>query len=161
MPFDATMGRARVIEIRDGHPVKAEELRPHDIQKDERVLFETQNSARRWPEDDAFEEDSVFISQGAARFLAEREIRTVGVDYLSVGGFREDGEEAHRALLGAGIWVIEGLDLSGIEPGEYGLICLPIEVRRSDGAGDLEEDVMIVDERHETAPLERSFLQWR
>lgn len=56
------------------------------------------------------------------------------MDYLSVGGFREDGVETHRALLGAGIWVIEGLDLSRVEPGEHELICLPLKVEKGDGA---------------------------
>jgi arylformamidase len=103
MPFDATMGRARVIEISDQHSIKTDELRPHDIRKGERILFTTHNSVRRWAADDAFDEDFVFVSQEAVRFLARRGVRTVGVDYLSVGGFREDGEETHRALLGAGI----------------------------------------------------------
>ena len=134
MPFGATMGRARVIEIQDSESVKPNELRPHDIRKNERVLFKTRNSVRGWAADDAFDEDFVFVSQEAARYLAERGVQTVGVDYLSVGGFHEDGEETHGALLGAGIWVIEGLDLSEIEPGEYELICLPIKVQRSDGA---------------------------
>ncbi len=72
--------------------------------------------------------------QEATRYLADRGIRTVGVDYLSVGGFRKDGVETHRALLEAEIWVIEGLDLSEVEPGEYELICLPVKIERSDGA---------------------------
>jgi arylformamidase len=76
----------------------------------------------------------VYVSQEAARYLADREVRTVGVDYLSVGGFRRDGVETHQALLGAGIWVIEGLDLSRVEPGEYELICLPLKVEDGDGA---------------------------
>ncbi|HET7478147.1 MAG TPA: cyclase family protein [Rubrobacteraceae bacterium] len=134
MPFGAAMGRARVIEIQDPESIKPDELRPHGIRKDERILFKTRNSVRGWAEDDAFDEDFVFISQAAARYLAEREVQTVGVDYLSVGGFHQDGEETHVALLGAGIWVIEGLDLSEIEPGEYELLCLPIKVERSDGA---------------------------
>ncbi|HEX2729278.1 MAG TPA: cyclase family protein [Rubrobacteraceae bacterium] len=134
MPFGATMGGVRVIEIQDPESIKPDELRPHDIRKDERVLFKTRNSVRGWAADDAFDEDFVFISQEAARYLAEREVQTVGVDYLSVGGFHEDGKETHVALLGAGIWVIEGLDLSEIEPGEYEFVCLPIKVERSDGA---------------------------
>jgi arylformamidase len=46
----------------------------------------------------------------------------------------KDGEETHQALLEAGIWVIEGLDLSEVEPGEYELVCLPIKIEQSDGA---------------------------
>ena len=61
-------------------------------------------------------------------------MRTVGVDYLSVGGYVKDGVETHQALLGAGIWVIEGLDLSQVQPGTYDLICLPIKVAKGDGA---------------------------
>jgi arylformamidase len=99
----------------------------------EQVLFKTRNSARSWPSR-AFLEDFVYVSQEATRYLAAWNIRTVGIDYLSVGGFRKGGVERHRALLEAGIWVIEGLDLSEVEPGEYELVCLPIKVEQSDGA---------------------------
>jgi arylformamidase len=133
MPLTATIGRARVIEIRDPVSIRPDELDPHGLQRGERILFKTQNSARRWSSED-FIEDFVYVSQGAARYLADRGTQTVGVDYLSVGGFRKDGEETHRALLEAGIWVIEGLDLSQVEAGEHELICLPIKIERSDGA---------------------------
>lgn len=133
MPLTAAMGRARVIEIHDPESIKPYDLNPHKIRHGERILFKTQNSARGWPSA-AFIEDFVYISQEAARYLAAREIQTVGIDYLSVGGFQRDGVETHQALLEAGIWVIEGVDLSQVEPGEYELICLPIKVERSDGA---------------------------
>jgi arylformamidase len=133
MPLTATIGRSRVIETRDPESIKPEELHSYELQRDERILFKTQNSARRWSSED-FIEDFVYVSQEAARYLAGREIQTVGVDYLSVGGYRKDGVETHRALLEAGIWVIEGLDLSEVEPGEYELICLPVKIERSDGA---------------------------
>ena len=133
MPLDATVGPARVIGIEDPVSVKREELEPYGIGRGERVLFKTRNSARRWWAED-FMEDFVYVSEGAALYLAELGVRTVGVDYLSVGGFLQDGVETHQALLGAGIWVIEGLDLSQIEPGEYELICLPLKVEDGDGA---------------------------
>jgi arylformamidase len=133
MPLDATMGPARVIEIRDPTSIKPDELDPHGIGHGERVLFKTRNSSLPWWTRD-FIEDFVYVSREAARYLAERGVRTVGVDYLSVGGFYADGVETHQALLGAGIWVIEGLDLSRVEPGEHELICLPLKVEGGDGA---------------------------
>jgi arylformamidase len=133
MPLTATIGRARVIEIRDPESIKPGELDPHELKRGERILFKTGNSARRWPTE-GFMEDFVYVSQEAARYLADCGIQTVGVDYLSVGGYRKDGEETHQALLEAEIWVIEGLDLSEVEPGEYELICLPVKIERSDGA---------------------------
>lgn len=133
MPLEATMGRARVIEIQDHESVKPAELDPHGIRTGERVLFKTPNSSRSWARE-PFIEDFVYVSSEAARYLAGRRVMTVGVDYLSVGGFYKDGAETHEALLGAGIWVIEGLDLSAVGPGEYDLICLPVKIEHSDGA---------------------------
>ena len=133
MPLDATMGPARVIEIQDPTSIKPDELDPHGIGRGERVLFKTQNSSLAWWTQD-FIEDFVYVSREAARYLAERGVRAVGVDYLSVGGFYVDGVETHQALLGAGIWVIEGLDLSRVEPGDHELICLPLKVEDGDGA---------------------------
>ncbi|MDQ3659115.1 MAG: cyclase family protein, partial [Actinomycetota bacterium] len=92
MPLDATVGRARVIEIQDPVSIKPDELDPHELGRGERVLFKTQNSARRWWAED-FIEDFVYVSQEAARYLAGLGVRTVGVDYLSVGGFHKDGVE--------------------------------------------------------------------
>ena len=46
---------------------------------------------------------------------------------------KRDGVETHLALLEAGIWIIEGLDLSKVAPGIYELVCLPIKVTGSDG----------------------------
>ena len=67
MPLDATVGRARVIEIQDPISIKPEELGPHGIDHDERVLFKTRNSARSWWAED-FVEDFVYVSQEVARY---------------------------------------------------------------------------------------------
>ena len=133
MPLAATIGPARVIEIRDRESIKVEELHCHRIRRGERILFKTYGSAARWRRPD-FDRDYVYVTAEAARFLAERGVRIVGVDYLSVGGYKKDGAETHRALLGAGIWIIEGLNLSAIKPGRYDLVCLPLRILASDGA---------------------------
>ncbi len=81
-----------------------------------------------------FAKKFVYISTEAAKYLASLKIQTVGVDYLSVGGFHKNGSDVHKALLGAGICVIEGLNLSNVKPGNYDLICLPLKIFNSDGA---------------------------
>jgi arylformamidase len=118
MPFDATLGLARVIEIRDPESIKPDELRPLAIQQGERLLFKTQNSTRCWKAD-TFVEDFVYVSHEAADYLASLKVRTVGVDYLSVGGYTRDGLETHRALLEAGIWIIEGGGHNQVGPRIY------------------------------------------
>jgi arylformamidase len=133
MPLDATMGPARVIEITDPREITAKELRGHSLQAGERVLFRTANSPRCW-QADHFVEDFVAISEPAAEYLADTRVRTIGVDYLSVGGYHADGAKIHRTLLSAGIWIIEGLDLSAVRAGRYEMICLPVKLHGSDGA---------------------------
>ena len=133
LPLDAAMGRARVIEIEDGESIKVEELQKHDIRHGERILFKTRNSSHVWRKAD-FVEDFVYISIDAARLLVECRVSLVGVDYLSVGGYKRNGSEVHVTLLGAGIWLIEGLDLSKVGAGEYELVCLPLKIVDGDGA---------------------------
>jgi arylformamidase len=133
MPLEATLGLARVVEIQDPVSIKRAELEAASLQPGERILFRTRNSERCWKTDD-FVEDFVFISREAARYLVERGVRTVGVDYLSVGGFREDAEATHLALLQGGVWVIEGLNLSPVRAGTYELVCLPLRIAGGDGA---------------------------
>jgi arylformamidase len=133
MPLDAGIGPARVVEIHDSHSIKPAELEQHNIREGERILFKTHNSTRGWQTDE-FIEDFVFISRQGAQFLADRGVRLVGIDYLSVGGFKEDGDETHHALLENGVWILEGLNLSSIQPGAYELICLPMKILESDGA---------------------------
>ena len=133
MPLETVIGRARVIEIGDGESVKPVELETHGIRRGERLLFKTQNSRRVWREP-RFVKDFVFLSIEAARYLAERKVRLVGIDYLSVGGYQRDGSAVHRILLEAGAWLLEGLDLSPVRPGRYELVCLPLKITGGDGA---------------------------
>lgn len=133
MPLDATVGPVRVVSIKDRECVRRAELETLDLQPGERILLKTYNSEHCWNTSD-FVEDFIYISHEAAEYLALKGVRTVGVDYLSVGGFKKDGVETHQALLGSGIWVIEGLNLEGIEPGSYELLCLPLKLTNAEGA---------------------------
>ncbi|HYL75905.1 MAG TPA: cyclase family protein [Bryobacteraceae bacterium] len=133
MPIAATVGLARVIAIHDPELIRIAELEQHHLSKNERVLFKTRNSEHHW-KTHTFQERFVHIPQDTARYLATCGVQTVGVDYLSVGGYETDSAETHQALLEAGIWIIEGLNLEHVEPGNYELICLPLKLSGSDGA---------------------------
>src|ERR1700745_2691585 len=113
MPLTATMGEAQVIEIEHPREITAGEIGKHRLQAGERVLFRTSNSARWWPQA-RFVAALVGVSEQAAMHLAETGVPTVGIDYLSVGGYHANGARIHKILLQAGIWIIEGLDLSPV-----------------------------------------------
>lgn len=133
IPLDVLAGPAHVIEIADNQSITTEELKRYRIRRGQRILFKTRNSDL-WRTSSRFVEDYVYITVETAKYLAGRGVVLIGVDYLSIGGFHRDGSEVHKILLGAGIVIVEGLDLSAVSAGQYQLICLPLKIRGGDGA---------------------------
>lgn len=131
MPLAISIGAARVIEIKDPESIKVSELQDYTIKKGQRILFKTRNSRNA---SDQFTGDFVYLSVEAAKYISESGALVVGVDSLSVGGYHTDGKIVHTTLLEAGVWIIEGLDLSQAVAGEYELICLPLKLLGADGA---------------------------
>ena len=135
MPLEVGIGPARVIEAAESDGmVPAEALRDAEVGEGERILVRTRNSDRDWAHEQ-FDHDFVGLSLDAAEHLAGWGPVVVGVDYLSVTSPQpEQATAVHRALLGAGIWVIEGLYLGQVTAGDYELICLPLRLVGRDGA---------------------------
>ena len=125
------IGLARVLDMDELGRIRPGDLESRDIRSGERILFKTRNS-RFW-KDGEFRADYTCLTPEAARWLVERGVRTIGIDYLSIAPM-DEAPETHQPLLAAGIGVIEGLDLSGVEPGLYELICLPMRLEGVDGA---------------------------
>jgi arylformamidase len=101
----------------------------------ERLLLKTRNSG--WSASDtSFREDFVALDPSAAEWCVSRGVRLVGIDYLSIEPFGSgsQGHPVHRALLGGGVVIVEGLELETVEPGPYLVAALPLAVPGSDGA---------------------------
>ena len=129
------IGPARVIVIPDSvQAIDAAELNRHDWKSAERILFRTRSSSRGWMDSSQFHRDFAYITGDAAEQLAAGGIKLVGVDYISAEQFAAPAPLAHRALLGKGIPIVEGLDLRGAAAGDYDLIVLPMKVAGHEGA---------------------------
>ncbi len=127
------IGECLVIEVPEKYEAITEDfLKMQNINKSSRILFKTKNS-KIISRDKKFHEDYVYVASDAAKYMVEKGVILVGVDYLSVEGFGK-GHETHRTLLGAGIVIIEGLYLEQVEPGSYKLTAFPIKIKDSDGA---------------------------
>lgn len=98
-----------------------------------RVLFRTANSSR-WKRSLTFFPDYVGLTVEAAKSLAQRKVRLVGVDALSVENDPSETYPVHRILLRRGILILEGLLLSEAPSGAYRLECLPLRIRDGDGS---------------------------
>jgi arylformamidase len=131
--IEVFVGAARVIEILDRKIISVQELKQHKIRRNERLLFKTRNSSYAW-KTDHFVEDFVALSLEAAEYLVQQGVKMIGVDYLSVGPYHGNGGDIHRQLLSAQVGIIEGLNLSAVNPGRYYLVCLPLKIKDGDGA---------------------------
>ena len=134
IPLDLLVGAAFVVEMHVDGQISAVDLQSASIPEGtKRLLIKTANS-QLWAEGvTEFKSDFIALEADAAAYLVNQGVEVVGVDYLSVAPFA-DPAPTHRILLEAGVLVIEGLNLSGVEPGEYTLLCLPLKISGSDGA---------------------------
>ena len=98
-----------------------------------RLLFRTDNSLLWESGVNKFKKNFVALTVEAAEWLTKKDILLVGIDYLSIQLF-EGKSRTHEALLEAGIIILEGLNLQGIEQGWYELICLPLSISGAEGA---------------------------
>ncbi len=96
-----------------------------------RVLLRTRNS-RLWHPARAFTTEFVYLAPDGADWLLQRGVSLVGIDYLSIEGFHITGAPTHRRLLGAGVPIMEGLDLFRITPGRWQMVALPLRIERGD-----------------------------
>lgn len=127
IPLDALLGLVEVVDATAAEQLDERALRAALPERAERVILKTRNSAL-WDQD-GFSDALLRLDAGAAHVVVARGIRTIGIDYLSIGD-----AEAHRILLRAGVVPLEGLDLRAVEPGTYELVALPLKVAGADGA---------------------------
>ncbi|ATB29991.1 cyclase family protein [Melittangium boletus] len=133
LPLSATVGKARVLLLDDVDCIRADSLAEYEPRAGERLLLRTRNSSREWWKR-PHGEDFVMLSDAAAQLLVERQVVCVGVDYVSRAGFHAEGLAVHQRLRDAGVWLIEGLDLSEVKVGVHELVCLPLRVKAEWGS---------------------------
>lgn len=133
--LETLIGAAHVVEIElAAKSITADHIARLVPEDARRVLFKTGNS-NLWADSPAtFRADYTHLTASAAQMLSARKVCLVGIDYLSIDAFDAIDFPAHRALLGNGVCILEGLDLRAAQAGVYELICLPLKI--TEGAGD-------------------------
>ncbi len=99
-----------------------------------RVLLKTSNSAGPLKETERAP-SWVGLSPEAAHWLIDEGVELIGIDYLTIESHtRTDTWDAHHALLGAGVLILENADLDAVPGGAYELVCLPTKLVGADGS---------------------------
>ena len=131
LPLELFTGPALVCAVDAERYITKDHVAAIDSEDESRILFKTRNS--RLLHQPAYDPDFVAFSVEAAQALVARGVKLVGLDYLSVA-HADEQIPVHRAFLDHGVALLEGIDLSEVEPGRYELTCFPIRLRGLDGA---------------------------
>ena len=131
--LDRFIGPAWVADLRRVKGgIGADELAKARIPRgSRRVLLRTSNS-RWWHPARPFRRDFVYLAADGADWLVDRGIELVGIDYLSIEGYGVPGAPTHTRLLGAGIPIVEGLDLFNVSPGHWQMAAFPLRIQDGD-----------------------------
>ena len=127
IPPETFIGPVRIIDL----ACRRSAIRPDDLAPwvdTERRIIKT-----GFFEKTLFDPEYAFFDEDAAELVAASGIRVIGIDSPSIEAYRGTGD-VHRRILGAGIPVIEYLDLSRVSAGDYYMIALPLKITDGDGA---------------------------
>jgi kynurenine formamidase len=140
IPPEKLIGRAAVLDLRNdlsGPLIGADLLRSHWPKsfQPEVVLVETGWSHQRAPTR-LYLYDFPGLTPEAAVWVADQGIRGIGTDTLGIDPFSNTDFEAHKILLGRGIWILEALDhLDALsEDRSYTLVAAPLKIAGASGA---------------------------
>jgi len=132
MPVAHMVGPAYVAEFTGQGHITVADLESAGIPAGVARLLAKTTNGHFW-DDDAFHPEFIGFDESAAGWLAERFV-LVGIDYMSIERFHSPTHSVHHALLSKGAVILEGLDLRAVPPGEYFLVCAPLNVVGADGA---------------------------
>ena len=130
LDLDVLIGPSEVYDFRGRTAITAELLAEAGVGPVPRILLRTDNS--EWIRTGPLPDLPAHLTEDAARYLVDKGVRLLGIDGLTVDA--PDTAVAHAALLRAGVIILETLDLSQVEPGDYELTCLPLRIAGVDGA---------------------------
>lgn len=128
------VGPCKVIEVSDDiFAIEPEHV--GELGGASRVLFKTRNSEFWAAPEDGFRTDFTYITPATAKLLVDSGVVLVGIDYLSIEKSGSPGHPVHITLLEKEVVILEGVDLRGVEPGDYDLICAPLKYDGATGDG--------------------------
>jgi len=125
---------AHVVDVEDAEAVLVDAIAGLPVVPGDAVLFRTENSRCGRCRDGVFSERYTYVAAETVHALVRQRAALVGIDYLSIDPPDDETYPSHHTALGAGVLVLEGIDLGEVAPGQYTLICLPLRVAGSEAA---------------------------
>ncbi|MFA9560100.1 cyclase family protein [Evansella sp. AB-rgal1] len=127
--LEKLVGTCKVFDLTNiKEKITADDIRNKDIVEGDFILFKTQNSF-----EEEFNFEFIYVAEDAAKLLAEKKIRGVGIDALGVER-AQPNHPTHKALFHNNVIVMEGLRLKDVEEGEYFMVAAPLKLVGTDAS---------------------------
>lgn len=124
------VGQARVVDVTGCEMVGKEELEQFSLEGVERLLLKTSDGRDLG----RFPEKFTVFRENIGPFLKEKGVRLLGTDGPSVDAIDSKTMDAHHSLNDNGVYILENIVLTDVEPGDYELIALPLAIEGADGS---------------------------
>ncbi len=133
--LDTLIGETYVVFLPGVNKITADllEKKSSKIGETKRILFKTDNSLLWEQGDKIFNEDFAALTECGAKWIVDKRINLVGIDYLSIQRFQNE-PEVHKILFNDSIVILEGINLTNVNEGRYHLVCLPVKFKDVEAA---------------------------
>ena len=132
LPLTRCIGKAKVFNLTGKNFIDYDDIKDLNIEKDDTILFKTDNKNAML--DPCLKEDFVYITENCAKYLTDKKINAVGIDYLSIESLDSSDSLVHKTLLKRGVLILEGLILTDVPEGEYEIVALPLKLQNGNGS---------------------------
>jgi len=129
-PLDLYLGPCQVIPVAVG---RGQRILPEHVSvaiTAQRILFHTGS----YPDPDHFNEDFASLSPQLVDWLAAQGVRLVGIDTPSIDLCHDKELLSHARIAAHDMAILEGIVLTGIAPGSYTLVALPLPLEDADAS---------------------------
>lgn len=130
--IDRLIGKVKVLDMGNLKEISKQDIEDFNIEEGDRIFFKTNNS--KLLKNNIYSEDFVALTKDAAKYLVDKKVYTIGIDYLSIEKNNSEFNDVHLLLLEKDIVIVEGINLSDVEQGMYNFAALPLKIKDGDGA---------------------------
>lgn len=124
------IGEAKVIDVTDEDTITVEALKQFDLVGIKRLLIKTKKEMN----EEQFPEEYMVVDEAVGAYLRTCGVQLLGTESPSVDSVNSKELLAHHALYDNGVYILENIVLTDVEPGMYDLIALPLKIQGADGS---------------------------
>lgn len=129
LPLDIYVTKAQVMDVTNLEKIHRQDLKER-IPGIQAVLLKTGS----WKERSKFPDSWPVFDPSIAEWMAENDIRLLGVDVPSVDPETSKELPMHHAMNQWERFILEGIVLDGVSEGEYQLVALPLKIKGAEGS---------------------------